>query len=572
MGARLVEAVLVVIFDGVSVFTIALIGQEPALRRLADDAIRKSGAQFDQLHHGEGIGGVFLPGERRYLHLRRGRMGQFVEQHEQRVPGHEFRDDLTILRRKTFNRGFFERERGRVIRLKRSRLRRSRLWKTGPAMNMTAERRRKRNIWSPEQARSHVSASWSDGRRQLPPSREEILPLRATCGDRPRLGDFWELRKGRCRFSKSPGGSGWCRHEGDAPIPSPAFLCGYPCPSLNVSFSFARYGACLLAAQNPSGRRYRCQRNPSGTSRGFGPNASRRHLLQGGVAIGTLALGQHSVVGQSAGAHVHMPEIGLANVPVVPAMDQPLVEPEVRRSANGVLAPRLRCAYAYRDIGGLRLYMRCYEGGPAPTLRMKPGETLKIRLINDLPPNRDILPAAHRIRTSSTTPTSISTARTAARAASPTTSCGSMAPGKSYDVEIALPADHTRGTYWYHPHHHGSCRYPGCERHGGRHRGRRRLRRRAGDRAGARACHVADAGRVRRLQHDRGLRHAVSGNLDALPGDQRPAAAHHRHAAGRSAALAPGRSQYQDNMLLELDKHELNVIAYDGIQLGACRR
>jgi FtsP/CotA-like multicopper oxidase with cupredoxin domain len=28
-------------------------------------------------------------------------------------------------------------------------------------------------------------------------------------------------------------------------------------------------------------------------------------------------------------------------------------------------------------------------------------------------------------------------------------------------------------------------------------------------------------------------------------------------------------SQYQDNMLLELDKHRLNVIAYDGIQLGA---
>jgi FtsP/CotA-like multicopper oxidase with cupredoxin domain len=28
-------------------------------------------------------------------------------------------------------------------------------------------------------------------------------------------------------------------------------------------------------------------------------------------------------------------------------------------------------------------------------------------------------------------------------------------------------------------------------------------------------------------------------------------------------------SQYQDNMLVELDQHRLNVIAYDGIQLGA---
>ena len=73
-------------------------------------------------------------------------------------------------------------------------------------------------------------------------------------------------------------------------------------------------------------------------------------------------------------------------------MDQPLVEPEVRRSANGVLSTSLRCAYAYRDIGGMRLYLRAYEGGLGPTLRMKPGETLKIRLINDLPPNRNSLP------------------------------------------------------------------------------------------------------------------------------------------------------------------------------------
>jgi FtsP/CotA-like multicopper oxidase with cupredoxin domain len=32
-----------------------------------------------------------------------------------------------------------------------------------------------------------------------------------------------------------------------------------------------------------------------------------------------------------------------------------------------------------------------------------------------------------------------------------------MEPGKSYDIEIAPPVDHTRGTYWYHPHHHGSA-------------------------------------------------------------------------------------------------------------------
>jgi len=130
-----------------------------------------------------------------------------------------------------------------------------------------------------------------------------------------------------------------------------------------------------------------------GTTRGLGRHTSRRGLLQAGLAIGTLALNPRASLGQSGGAHDHhMPEIGVANAPVVPAMDQPLIEPEVRRSANGVLATRLRGAYAYRDIGGVRLYLRSYEGGLAPTLRMKPGETLKIRLINDLPLNRELPP------------------------------------------------------------------------------------------------------------------------------------------------------------------------------------
>src|SRR5260370_9065004 len=88
---------------------------------------------------------------------------------------------------------------------------------------------------------------------------------------------------------------------------------------------------------------------------------------------------------------------------------------------------------------------------------MKPGETLKIRLITDLPPNRDILPTnpSHPHQFNNTnfhfhgahcSPSGI--ADNVMR---------SMVPGKSYDIEITLPADHTCGTYWYHPHHHGSA-------------------------------------------------------------------------------------------------------------------
>src|SRR5260370_38702850 len=89
-----------------------------------------------------------------------------------------------------------------------------------------------------------------------------------------------------------------------------------------------------------------------GTCRGLGPHASRRGLLQAGLAIGTLALSPRAALGQSGGAHAHTPELGMAKLPGVPAMDQPLVRPGGRRSVNRVLSTRLRCGHTQRDISG----------------------------------------------------------------------------------------------------------------------------------------------------------------------------------------------------------------------------
>ncbi|QBR71179.1 copper oxidase [Beijerinckiaceae bacterium] len=136
----------------------------------------------------------------------------------------------------------------------------------------------------------------------------------------------------------------------------------------------------------------------------------------------------------------------------------PLVEPELRRSVGGELKTTLRVNYAYKDCGGYRLYLRTYEGTiPGPTLRVRRGDVLRIRLINDLPPNRDPMPAnidqPHHLNTTNfhlhgahVSPSGI--ADNVMR---------SMEPGQSYEIEIALPADHTAGTYWYHPHHHGGA-------------------------------------------------------------------------------------------------------------------
>jgi FtsP/CotA-like multicopper oxidase with cupredoxin domain len=291
-------------------------------------------------------------------------------------------------------------------------------------------------------------------------------------------------------------------------------------------------------------------------------------MLQGGLAIGALALGQRAALGQH-GAHHHMPELGVAAAPVVQPMDRLLVEPQVRRSANGVLSTTLRCAYAYRDIGGLRLYLRSYDGGLPPTLRMKPGETMKIRLINDLPPNRDRMPAnasiPHQFNNTNfhfhgahCSPSGI--ADNVMR---------SMVPGKSYDIEITLPEDHTRGTCWYHPHHHGSADVQ-----------------MASGMAGA----IIVEGDFADVPEIAGARERVMllkqvvfdafhmiedfGTLFpetatrflAVNGQRRPVVDMRPGEVQRWRLIG---SQYQDNMLLELDRHRLNVIACDGIQLGA---
>jgi len=305
-----------------------------------------------------------------------------------------------------------------------------------------------------------------------------------------------------------------------------------------------------------------------GTSRGLGLHTSRRGLLQAGLAIGTLALGQRVALGQT--THVHnMPDPGLANPPAAPAMDQPLVEPEVRRSTNGVLSTSLRCAYAYRDIGGVRLYLRSYEGGLAPTLRMKPGETLKIRLTNDFPPNRDIAPSL----TSYPHQNNNTNLHFHGAHCSPSGIADNvmrlMEPGNSYDIEIELPDDHTRGTYWYHPHNHGSADVQVASHMAGAIVVEGDFAdvpeiAQARERVMLLSQVVFDAYRM--IEDFGTLFPETATRFLAINGQRRPTIEMRPGEVQRWRLVA---AQYQDNMLLQLDKHRLNVIAFDGIQLGA---
>ena len=93
-----------------------------------------------------------------------------------------------------------------------------------------------------------------------------------------------------------------------------------------------------------------------------GSGFSRRGLLGGVTGLGASIWVPRLVLAQDHSGHSAMsPALGRVARKPLQAMDAPLIEPEVRRSANGVLQTKLNCAYAYREIGGVRITFCCRE-------------------------------------------------------------------------------------------------------------------------------------------------------------------------------------------------------------------
>lgn len=76
---------------------------------------------------------------------------------------------------------------------------------------------------------------------------------------------------------------------------------------------------------------------------------------------------------------------------------------------------------------------------PGPTLRLRPGDELAIRLVNSLDEPTDL--HVHGLHVSP--------------AANSDNVFVAVGPGESFDYSYRLPPDHPPGAYWYHPHHHG---------------------------------------------------------------------------------------------------------------------
>ncbi len=116
-------------------------------------------------------------------------------------------------------------------------------------------------------------------------------------------------------------------------------------------------------------------------------------------------------------------------------------EPEVLRSTGGKLEVRLEAARSEHQIAGRARTTLGFNGTvPGPTLSLRPGDTLRIELVNRLEEATNL--HVHGLHVSPE-------------------GAGddvfvSLGPGETRQYEYALPADHPTGVFWYHPHHHGT--------------------------------------------------------------------------------------------------------------------
>lgn len=153
--------------------------------------------------------------------------------------------------------------------------------------------------------------------------------------------------------------------------------------------------------------------------------------------------------------------------------------PVIRSGADHVLTATLDIAYtdpAKTSIAGCPVHLRTYNGALiGPTLRVKPGDTMKITVANHITQPKAGKAAAAAcdaagmdhgamgMKMKMVAPPAvydITNLHTHGLHVSPSGNSDNVfleiCPGQSQDYEIRIPADHPAGTFWYHAHLHGS--------------------------------------------------------------------------------------------------------------------
>ena len=153
-----------------------------------------------------------------------------------------------------------------------------------------------------------------------------------------------------------------------------------------------------------------------------------------------------------------------------PVPTDTFVAPQEFTSVDGKLEITLNLAYLTTALAGKIVTLRNMFGTiPAPTLRLKAGDTLRILVVNKLPPNPpDPEPTKHlRYHNSTNLHTHglhVAPGILSAPGVTPVVYGDyvmddpqlGIQPGESRQYEYYIRPDHPPGTYWYHPHLHGS--------------------------------------------------------------------------------------------------------------------
>ena len=114
---------------------------------------------------------------------------------------------------------------------------------------------------------------------------------------------------------------------------------------------------------------------------------------------------------------------------------------EIYSSSDGQLSVGLEAKLGYQSIGGRTVQVLTYNGQmPGPVLELRAGDALWVRLRNSLSEATNL--HFHGLHVSPS-----------GKGDNP---FAMVAAGETVDYEIRIPANHPSGTFWYHPHLHGS--------------------------------------------------------------------------------------------------------------------
>jgi len=136
---------------------------------------------------------------------------------------------------------------------------------------------------------------------------------------------------------------------------------------------------------------------------------------------------------------------------------------------EGVAEYTLKVGYSERQLGSFKLRTRTYNSSlPGPLMVTRPGGTLRVNLVNNLPPDPPAtappgVDALNNPHAFNTTNLHVHGLQVVPHLFQPVGTVNPSAPlitvgsRQSYHYEFKLPDDHPSGLYWYHPHYHGSA-------------------------------------------------------------------------------------------------------------------